>query len=228
MDFLKTLLLPLLFVLSLQVLAGPAWGEEEMFVLSLKDGSAVVVRSYKYTDDRVEFITENNLPGFVKKTEIVNIANMAGVPPSESELTQPQGSDEERKKNILLLAAAGVVVLIILLLIFKPGKKKAGGEEEVYGRKEMSPATQGHLSFEYKSALGGPSQWTIEVRSAYEEDGKLYVEGICTTTDKRKTFRADKVVGVVTDLSSDHHALMEDFFFDPKAENGRKDVEWQG
>ena len=64
--------------------------------------------------------------------------------------------------------------------------------------------------------MGRISKWGVDVQSAHEEEGVLYIEGVCTTTGKRKEFRADRVVGPVTDMSRDHHAPMDYFFVDAK------------
>ncbi len=192
---------------------------DELYIITTRDGSAIIARDYKFTDEYVEFTTENGLPGYIKREDFVKIGNMVGVPPGETERVRVQLSKKERSKQLWLLATAVLAVLSAILLIYLSGRKKKDNRSEsdiFYGRKEKDPTTQGLLSFEYKGSLGRTSGWTIEVRSAYEEEGVLYIEGFCTATDKRKKFRADKVVGPVTDMSNDHHAPMEHFFVDAK------------
>ena len=221
MGFMKSLLLPLLFVLSLLCLNSPAWAAEELYIITTKDGSTIVAKEYNFTDELVEFTTENGLPGYIKKEEFVTISNMVGVPPGETELIREQVGKEERTRSLWLLTAAILAVLFAVLLIYVSGRRKNNSRDETdifYGRKEKDSTTHGHLAFQYKGALGRTSKWIIEVRSAYEEEGVLYIEGFCTTTGKRKKFSADRVVGPVTDMSSEHHAPMEHFFVDAKEE----------
>jgi hypothetical protein len=112
-------------------------------------------------------------------------------------------------------------VLFAILLIYISSRKKKGSSDETdifYGRIEKNPTTQGHLAFEYKGIFGGISKWTVDVQSAYEEEGVLYIEGFCTATEKRKKFSADRVIGPVTDMANEHHAPMDHFFVDAKEE----------
>jgi len=199
-----------------------AYSGEERYIITTRDGSTIVAREYRFTDEYVEFTTENGLPGYIKKEEFAGISNMVGIPPGETEAALERASAEERRRNVILLAAALLAVVLAVLLVYLSGKKKKEGPAEtdiLYGRRDKEPTTQGHLSFEYKGVMGRISRWTVEVRDAYETDGVLHVEGVCTTTGKRKTFRADKVVGPVTDMSRDHHAPLEHFFTDAKEDN---------
>jgi hypothetical protein len=221
MDVMKSLFLSLLFVLFLLYLNSPVWAAEELYIITTKDGSTIVAKNYNFTDELVEFTTENGLRGYIKKDEFVAISNMVGVPPGEAERIRERVSKEERTKSLWLLASGVMAVLFVILLIYVSSRKKndSRGETDIfYGRKEKNPTTQGHLAFEYKGALGRISKWTVDVQSAYEEEGILYVEGLCTTTEKRKKFSADRIVGPVTDMSNDHHAPMDHFFVDAKEE----------
>ena len=218
MDAMKSISLPLLFIVLLLCLNSPIWAVEELYIITTKDGSAIVAREYNFTDERVEFTTENGLPGYIKKDEFVAISNMVGVPPREAERIRERVSKEERTKSLWLLAS-GVMAVFFVILLYVSSRRKNDGRNETdifYGRKEKNPTTQGHLAFEYKGVMGRISKWTIEVRSAYEEEGVLYLEGLCTTTGKRKTFRSDRVAGPVTDMSRDYHAPMDHFFVDAK------------
>ena len=221
MDVMKSLFLSLLFVLFFLCLNSPVWAAEELYIITTKDGSTIVAKNYKFTDEFVEFTTENGLSGYIKKDEFVAISNMVGVPPGEAERFRERVSKKERTKSLWLLASGVMAVLFVILLIYVSSRKKndSRGETDIfYGRKEKNPTTQGHLAFEYKGALGRISKWTVDVQSAYEEEGILYVEGLCTTTEKRKKFSADRVVGPVIDMSNDHHAPMDHFFVDAKEE----------
>ncbi len=209
--------LPVMFILLL--LCSYSSSGEERYVITTRDGATIVAIDYRFTDEYVEFTTENGLPGYIKREEFAAISNMVGVPPGETEQAREKVSREERSRKIILLAAVLLAVLFAILLVYLSGKRKKEGSGEAdiyYGRKDKEPTTQGHLSFEYKGFMGRVSRWTIEVRDAYEEEGVLHVEGICTTTGKRKTFRADRIVGPVTDMSRDHHAPLDHFFTDAK------------
>jgi len=219
MDVMKSFLGLLLFVVSLLCLNSSVWAAEELYIITAKDGSTIVAQSYNFTDELVEFTTENGLQGFIKREDFVTISNMVGVLPGEAERIREQVSKEERTKNLWLSIAVALIALVVILLIYLSRRRKVDsreGTDILYGRKEKNPTTQGHLAFEYRGALGRISKWTVEVRSAYEEKGVLYIEGFCTTTGKRKKFSADRVVGPVTDMSSDHHAPMGHFFVDAK------------
>lgn len=218
----KNIFLSLLFACSLLYLHTPAGAVDELYIITTRDGSTIVARDYRFTDEYVEFTTENGLPGYIKREEFVKIANMVGVPPGETERINIQLSKNERNKELWLLSSVVLAVLFAILLVYLSGRKKKDSRMEAdifYERKEKDSVTQGHLSFEYKGSLGRTSKWTIEVRSAYEEEGILFIEGFCTATDKRKKFRADRVIGPVTDMSNDHHAPMEHFFVDAKEES---------
>jgi hypothetical protein len=202
-------------------LVGNLFAADELYMITTRDGATIIAREYRFKDDLVEFTTENGLPGYIKKDELNTISNMVGVSPGEAVQMQEKVSRKERSRNIVLGAGAVLAIILAILLVVLSGKKKKNGDAEKdihYGRKEKEPATQGHLSFDYKGSMGRIARWTIEVRSAYEEEGILFIEGICTTTDKRKTFRADRVVGPVTDMSNEHHAPMDHFFVDAAEE----------
>jgi hypothetical protein len=201
---------------ALFLLAGQLAAQEELYVITTSDGSQIVVRDYSFSGDIVEYTTDKGLPGFMRREDFVHIANMIGVPPDQAEEGE---SPEQQKKRILFIwlgSAAVLIVLYVLFVVFVMRKKRTGDADAdiYYGRREMEPLTEGHLSFLYRGFLGRKSSWTVEVRRAYEDDGILFVEGLCTTTGKRMTFRADRVIGRVTDLSSDRQAPLERFFAD--------------
>lgn len=202
----KTIFLSLLYAFSLLLLNNNIWAAEELYIITTRDGTSIVARDYRFTDEYIEFTTKNGLPGFIKRTEFVKIENMVGVPPEEPAGHWEVITKEIHEKKSWVLGGGLLVIVIAVMLVYLGGKRTKAR------RKEREPKTQGCLSFEYKGFLGRTSKGIIDVRMAYEEDGVLYVEGICTATDKRKKFRADRVVGPVTDLSSDHHAPMDHFF----------------
>lgn len=218
----KFILLPII-VCTLLFMSNSASAAEELYILTTRDGSVIVAREYRFTDEHIEYTTESGLPGFIKREQLVKIANMIGVPSGETEQVKVQVSRDERNRKLWLLAAAVVAVLLAVLLVYLSGRKRKNDRNatDIYhGRRQKEPITQGLLSFDYKGALGRTARWTIEVRSAYEEEEVLFIEGVCTASEKRKTFRADRVVGPVTDMSRDHHAPMEHFFADAKEESG--------
>ena len=217
----KYLVVSMTYVFAILFLIVTSHATEELYMITLTDGSSIIVKSYTFTDEYVEFTTENDLPGYVKKREFAEISNMVGVPPGETKRIREQVSKEERSKKLLLLSAAVLAVLFAIVLVYLGGRKKKNlhhSADIFYGRKEKEPTTQGHLSFEYKSAMGKKTRWTVDVRSAQQEEGDLFGEGFCTTTGKRKTFRASRVIGLVKDMSSDYQAPMEHFFVDLKEE----------
>ncbi|MCL7489074.1 MAG: hypothetical protein M8357_12980 [Desulfobulbaceae bacterium] len=214
----KFILLPII-VCTLLFMSNSASAADELYILTTRDGSVIVAREYRFTDEHIEYTTESGLPGFIKREEFVKIANMIGVPPGETEQEKVQVSRDERSRKIWLLAAA----VLAVLLVYLSGKRRKNDRDatDIYhGRRQKEPISQGLLSFDYKGPLGCTARWTIEVRSAYEEEEVLFIEGVCTTSEKRKTFRADRVVGPVTDMSRDHHAPMEHFFADAKEKSG--------
>lgn len=197
--------------------AGAAQSAEEMYIITTSDGSQLVVRNYDFTGDSVEYTTKNGTRGSISKRDFVSIANMIGVPPAQAE--QVQSIEEQKKREILIwIGAAALIVLLYAgyLVYVSRSKTRSGraGEDIHYLRIEKEPTTQGHLAFTYRGLFRRKSNWTIDVRRAYEEDGILFIEGICTTTGKKKTFCANRVVGAVTDRSSDRHAPLEGFFVD--------------
>ncbi|MFA5717734.1 MAG: hypothetical protein WC952_08500 [Desulfobulbaceae bacterium] len=204
-------------LLALFLAGGLAAGaQEELYIITTSDGSQIVVRDYSFKGDIVEYTTAKGATGSMRRQDFVHIANMIGVPQDEAE--QQYESPEKQKERLLfiwLASAALLVVAYVLFLVYVTRKRKKAGEADIdlyYGRQEREPLTQGHLSFLYRGLLGRTSPWTVEVRRAYEEDGILFVEGLCTTTGKRKTFRADRVSGRVTDMSSGRQAPLDRFF----------------
>ena len=190
---------------------------EEYYIITASNGSQIVVKSYRFTDEYVEYTTKNDLPGFIKKEDFISISNMVGVQPGES--AQSQSIEEEKTREIMIWIVSGLVLFLvyIVFMVYVTRKKKKNEGEAVdiyYGRTEKNPVTQGHLSFEYKGLLGKKQQRTVEVISAYEEEGILYISGYCTVKNERKIFRADRVIGMATDMSSDKRAPIEDFFVD--------------
>ncbi len=189
---------------------------EEYYIITASDGSEIVVKDYTFTDEFVEYTTKSGLPGFIRKEDFLSISNMIGV--QSGEAATYESVEEEKRREIIIWVATGFTLLflyaVFMLFVTKRKKKKEGEVDIYYGRAEKEPVTQGHLSFEYRGFLGRKQQRTVEVTSAYEEEGILYINGYCTVMDERKTFRADRVVGKATDLSRDHKAPIEDFFVD--------------
>lgn len=213
MNFFVTLIT---ILLGFFLLGGPAAGQqEELYIITTSDGSQVVVRDYAFKGDRVEYTTDKGLPGFMRREDFVHISNMIGVPPAQADQEESVAQQKQRLLFIWLASAAALVVLYLLFLMFVIRKKRRAGEADIdiyYGRQEKEPVTRGHLFFQYRGLLGRKSAWTIEVRRAYAEEGILFVEGLCTTTGKRKTFRSDRVAGMVTDMSSGRQAPLGRFF----------------
>jgi len=181
-----------------------------------------MVKEYSFSEERILFTTPNDLPGFIQRDQFVSITNMVGVPPRKPVQTQ-RSIEEEKKKEIRiwLATAAGLVGLYALFVLYVIGRRKRTQEEEVdifYNRSDREPLTQGHLSFRYGESFGRMRDWVIEVRRGYQEDGVLFVEGVCTASGKRKIFQADRVIGKVTDMSSGRQGPMEEFFADIKEE----------
>lgn len=190
---------------------------EEYYIITASDGSEIVVKNYRFTDEYVEYTTKSGLPGFMKKENFVTISNMIGVQPEES--IQAQSIEEQKKREIIVWIVSGLILLLLYIVfmvyVTKRKKTKDDGTVDIfYGRTEKDPVTQGHLSFEYKERLGKKQLRTVEVFSAYEEEGILYISGYCTIKNERKIFRADRVIGMATDMSSDHRAPIEEFFVD--------------
>ena len=212
----KTLLQGVFMVLVL-VFSSNAFSAEEMYIITTKKGLEIIVKDYEFTDEYVEFTTGNDLPGFIKREEFVKISNMVGVPPAAEIPVETTKNQKEREIIVWLAVGAVLFVLYIVFLVFvirKKRRKEKGEVDVFYGRSEKEPVTQGHLAFQYRQTLGRSTDWVIEVRNAYEEDGILFIEGIVTGTGKRKTFRADRVNGLVTDVSSGHKASIDKFFTD--------------
>lgn len=190
---------------------------EELYIITTTDGSQIIVKEYSFTEEHVRFTTPNDLPGFIQRDQFASISNMVGIPPRDP--VQTQRSIEEEKKEgmrIWLITAAVLVSLYALFVILVTRRRKQAVQEDDvdihYNRRDREPRTQGHLSFQYKEKFSRERNWVIEVRRGYEEEGVLYIEGICVASGKLKTFRADRVVGNVTDMSSDHQGPMHRFF----------------
>ena len=194
----------------------------EMYIITTRDGSQIIVKDYHFTDDRVEFTTGNDLPGFIRKDDFVGIANMVGTLPKEEENKETVEEVKKRELQVWLLTVSFLIIVYLLYLFFvirKKKSKKTDGEIPLpAGSVARNVKTQGHLSFQYKEITGRKTDWTIEVRDAYEQDGILFVEGICTTTDKRKTFRSDRVIGPVQDMSTSRRGHLEAFFAEAEDE----------
>lgn len=194
---------------------------QEMYVITTSDGSQLVVRDYHFAGDRVQYTMKDGRRGSIRKEDFLSIANMIGVTPAQKE--KAEDIERQKRQEILIwLGGAAVIVILYVCYLFyvSRGRKKEKGEgvDICYGRIEKEPTTQGHLAFTYREWFRC-RDWTIDVRRAYEEDDILFIEGICTGTGRRKTFRADRVAGDVLDRSSEHRAPMAHFFVD--AEEGR-------
>ena len=59
MDFMKNIFLSLLFVLSLLSMNTSAGAADELYIITTRDGSAIVAKDYRFTDEYVEFTTES-------------------------------------------------------------------------------------------------------------------------------------------------------------------------
>jgi len=189
---------------------------EEMYILSTRDGSEIIVKEFHFTDENIEFTTGNGLPGFIKKENLVKISNMIGVQPAPVK-EEPIEKIKQRELGIWIATATALVFLYLLFLLYVIRKRKGARTNDgrlLPGRIEKRVKTQGHLGFTYREIAGRKTDWVIEVKGAYEEDGVLFVEGVCTTTDKKKTFRADRVEGPVRDMSSGRQCRMEVLFTD--------------
>jgi hypothetical protein len=208
------LVLHLVFLL---LFAGEARCAEELYIITTSNGSEIVVRDYDFTGDIVEYTTKSGISGSIRRQDFLSIANMIGVTPDQA--AQAQSVEAQKRQEVLVWigAAALIVLLYVGYLVYVSRNRRTGDREGAdihYGRIEKDPVTQGHLAFTYRGLFRRKTEWTIDVRRAYEEDSILFIEGVCTTTGKRKIFRADRVVGQVTDKSSDHHAPMDHFFVD--------------
>lgn len=213
----KRLIVNSIFIAFLALLHCPAGFAEEMYIISTRDGSEIIVKDYKFTDEYVEFTTGNGLPGFIKRENFVKLSNMVGVAPQVETDQESVEKIKQRELQIWLMAAALLIVLYLLFLagvIRKKKKRRVDDGHVPPGRIAKKSKTQGHIAFQYRELAGRKSDWTIEVRSAYEEKGVLFIDGICTSTDKRKTFRADRVVGNAKDMSSGRQGRLEAFFTD--------------
>jgi hypothetical protein len=201
----------------LLLFAGASHCAEELYIITTSDGSEIMVQDYDFTGDSVEYTTKSGSRGSIRKEDFLSIANVIGVQPGQAEQAQSIEKEKEQEIFIWIGAAALIVILYGCYLVYvSRGQKRSGraGADIHYVRIEKEPTTQGHLAFTYRGLFWRKTNWTIDVRKAYEEDDILFIEGICTTTGKGKTFRADRVVGKVTDRSSERHASMDRFFVD--------------
>ncbi len=214
------MVLKCIFMVLLVVFSFDSALAEEMYIITTRNGSEIIVKNYRFTEEHVEFTTGNDLPGFIKREEFVKISNMVGVPPAPAVQAETIDDRKEKEMTVWLGSAATLIVLYLLFLLYVIKKKKSRKEEEgevddvYHGRSEKDLTTQGHLAFLYRDSLGRKSDWVIEVRKAYEQDNMLFVEGITTETGKHKTFRADRIEGLVTDVSSERKAPIHKFFID--------------
>lgn len=205
--------------LLLMLFTGEPRCAEELYIITTSDGSEIVVRDYDFTGDVVQYTTNKGLRGSIRKQDFLSIANMIGVSAERAEQVRSIKEQKEQEILIWIGAAAVIVILYVGYLVYVARCRSKDGREGVdihYGRIEKVPTTQGHLAFTYRGLLWRKTDWTIDVRRAYEEDNILFIEGFCTATGKRKTFRADRVVGGVTDRSSERHAPMKHFFVNSK------------
>lgn len=213
----KKIVLSLVFHLALllALLVGEPRCAEELYIITTSDGSEIVVQDYHFIGDSVQYTTKNGLRGSIRKQDFLSIANMIGVQPGRAEQVQSIKEQKEQEILIWIGATALLIILYVGYLVYVARSRSKEGRDGVdihYGRVEKEPTTQGHLAFTYRGLFRRKSYWTIDVRRAYEEDDILFIEGVCTTTGKRKTFRADRVVGAVTDRSSERQAPMSHFF----------------
>ncbi|MDW7771612.1 MAG: hypothetical protein SCH71_01860 [Desulfobulbaceae bacterium] len=207
----KKFIVHIILFIALSLLNCPAGFAQEMYILSTRDGYDIVVRDFKFTDEYVEYTTDQGLPGFIQKKDLEKISNMVGV---ESGGEAPETVEKIRKRELMIWAAtAAALIALYLLFLFYVIRRKKGRLENT-GRVEKKAKTQGHLAFRYKERIGRPRDWVIAAGSAYEKGGILFIEGTCLTTEKRKTFRADRVVGPVRDMSSDRQYRIESIFTD--------------
>ncbi|HBI15868.1 MAG TPA: hypothetical protein DDY20_10215 [Desulfobulbaceae bacterium] len=215
----------IVFGIALQLLlfTGVLHCAEEMYIITTSDGSEIVVRDYDFSGDSVEYTTKSGLRGSISRKDFLSIANMIGVPPGQAE--QVQSIEEQKKQEILIWIGAAAVILILYggyLVYVRRSRIRCdrAGADIHYVRIEKAPTTQGHLAFTYRGLFWRKSNWNIDVRRAYEEDEILFIEGVCTDTGKRKIFRANRVVGLVTDRSSERQAPMDHFFVDAEERRG--------
>lgn len=209
-------------VLMLLLLFGASsWGAEELYLITTSSGGQIVVRDYDFRGDDVFYTTRDGAAGSIRREEFLSIANLVGVVPQDEEA---EASLQEQKKQEILIwigAAALIVVLYLgYLFLVARGAKKGDreGTDIRYLRLDKEPITQGHLAFTYREGFGRRRVWTVDVRRAYEEDGILFIEAICVASGRRKTFRADRVLGEVLDRSTERRAPLADFFADARRE----------
>ena len=194
---------------SFCVSAGAA---EELYIITARDGSARIVQDYRFTEQHVEFTTEEGASGFISREDFVKIENMVGVPPSENETGSKLVTKVKQMAETWLFPAIIAALVFIIIMVLQRIRKKSSYPE-------VMVRSNGHLAFEYKQLFGRSSKWTIDVRSGYKVGDTLYFEGFCITTNKLKRFSADRVVGLVTDVSNGHQAPIKHFFVE--ADNGR-------
>ena len=183
----------------------PVLADEERYILTARDGSVRVVQDYRFTEQHVQFTKEDGTFGFIDREDFVQIENMVGVPqPEPSPGTKLLTKVEQKGGTWFFPGLIAVFIFWIITAIRRRQKKKS-----IQELKLISP---GHLTFSYRGRFLRTSEWTVDVQRAYTEKGVLYFEGYCTKTDKRKTFRADRVDGSVTDMSNGRQAPVEHFF----------------
>lgn len=184
---------------------------EECYIITARDGSVRIVRDYKFTEQHVEFTQEDGSFGFIDRNDFVKIENMQGVPQAEPPLTTELLTEVEHKaENCFFPGVIGILIFFVVLTFRRRRKKKS--------TQELTVNTLGHLTFTYRDSFWRKSKWTIDVQRGFKERNILYFEGYCTKTDKRKIFRADRVIGPVTDMSNERRAPIESFFVTPASE----------
>lgn len=201
----------------LLLLCGGAWCAEELYIITTSAGAQIVVQDYDFSGDTVTYTTRDGARGSIRKNDFLSIANMIGVSPGQAE--EERSVRQQKEREILIwIGAAALIVILYLGYLFWVARERRGGDREGadihFLRIEKTPVTQGYLAFAYRGILGRRRDWTIDVHRAYEEEGILFVEGVCTATGRRKTFRGDRVAGEVLDRSSERRAPLADFFID--------------
>jgi hypothetical protein len=205
--------------LLLVLFAPMAFCMEELYIITTSQGAEIVVRDYHFSGDTVQYTTKDGLQGTLRKKDFLSISNMVGVQPGQAAQSEQSAEQQHQREIMIWIGAVALIVVLYLGYLAYVARGRGGSREKAdihYGRIEKEPTTHGHLAFTYRGLLGRKSSWTIDVRRAYAEDDILFVEGICTTSGRKKIFRADRVVGQVMDRSSERQALMEHFFIDAK------------
>lgn len=96
---------------------------EEMYIISTSDGDRITVKDYHFTDERVEFTTENGLPGFIKKENFVSISNTEGVAPGPDD-TEPIEVIKQREMRAWAIGASFLLVAYLFYLVRVIRKKE--------------------------------------------------------------------------------------------------------